>query len=263
MISISILITLSALAGFGAGSFFRWSALVVTGAWLAPLAAFALQRHDFTAVSGISIIVACLAINQAAYVIAIRLNDDQGGNGDHLPQQGLDDIPDDDRNDEIRGEHKRDKPTSILPNSPSGGGATWPFKGRAFRSLEYFCVRRLITVLGRLREANGSAQADIRIAERCSKANRVPVHRPYNANPPILGAVWSGPCASGLRGIRRINGLRHGALAPLGQRLRVLIGDHPRWFGVKEATRRTGSVGAWRAAQMTQVLGRCERASAS
>jgi hypothetical protein len=113
MISILILIALSALAGFAAGSFFRWSALVVTGAWLAPLAAFALQRQDFTAVSGISIIVACLAINQAAYVIAIRMNDDQGGNEGHLPQQGLDDIPDDDRNDDIRGEHKRDQKTHL------------------------------------------------------------------------------------------------------------------------------------------------------
>jgi hypothetical protein len=123
MISISILIALSALSGFAAGSFFRWSALVVTGAGLAPLAAFALQRQDFTAFSGISIIVACLAINQAAYVIAIRMNDDQGGNEGHLPQQGLNDIAGDGRNDDVRGEHKRDrKATSILPNSPSGGG---------------------------------------------------------------------------------------------------------------------------------------------
>jgi hypothetical protein len=90
MISISILIALSALSGFAAGSFFSWSALVVTGAGLAPLAAFALQRQDFTALSGISIIVACLAINQAAYVIAVRLSDDQGGDEDHLPQQRLD-----------------------------------------------------------------------------------------------------------------------------------------------------------------------------
>jgi hypothetical protein len=133
MISILILIALSALAGFAAGSFFRWSALVVTGAWLAPLAAFALQRQDFTATSGISIIVACLAINQAAYVIATWLNGGQGGNGDHLPQQGLDDIPDDDRNDDIRASISgTKKTTSILPNSPSGGGATWPFKERAF-----------------------------------------------------------------------------------------------------------------------------------
>jgi hypothetical protein len=113
MISISILIALSALSGFAAGSFFRWSALVVTGAWLAPLSAFALQRQDFTGFSGISIIVACLAINQATYVIAIRLKDDQGGNEDHLPQQGLDDVPDDDRDDDIRGERKRDQKTHL------------------------------------------------------------------------------------------------------------------------------------------------------
>jgi hypothetical protein len=79
----------------------------------ARLAAFALQRQDFMALSGISILVAFLAINQAAYVIAIRMNDDQGGNEGHLPQQGLDDIPDDDRNDDIRGEHKRDQKTHL------------------------------------------------------------------------------------------------------------------------------------------------------
>jgi hypothetical protein len=109
MISISILIALSALSGFAAGSFFSSSALVATGAGLAPLAAFVLQRQDFTALSGISIIVACLAINQAAYVIAIRLKGDQGGNDDHLLQQGLDDVSDDDRNDDYRGEQKRDQ----------------------------------------------------------------------------------------------------------------------------------------------------------
>ena len=118
MISILILIALSALSGLAAGSFFRWPALVGTGAALAPLAAFALQRQDFVALSGISIIVACLAINQAAYLIATRLNDDQGGDEGHLPQQGLDDIPDDDRNDDIRGEHRRDQKTiSILLNA--------------------------------------------------------------------------------------------------------------------------------------------------
>lgn len=118
MISILILIALSALSGFAAGSFFRWSALVGTGAALAPLAAFALQRQDFAALSGISIIVACLAINQAAYVIATRLKDDQDGDEDHLPQQALDDIPDDDRNDDTRGEHRLDqKNLSILPNA--------------------------------------------------------------------------------------------------------------------------------------------------
>jgi hypothetical protein len=113
MISISILIALSALSGFAAGSFFSWSALVVTGAGLAPLAAFALQRQDFAALSGISIIVACLATNQAAYVIAVRLNDHSGGDEDHLPQQGLDCIPDDNRNDDIRCEDERHQKTHL------------------------------------------------------------------------------------------------------------------------------------------------------
>jgi hypothetical protein len=137
MISILILMALSALSGFAAGSFFSWPALVMTGAGLAPLVAFALQRQDFTALSGISIIVACLAINQAAYVIAIRLNDDQGGNEDHLPQQGLDRIPHDDRNDDIRGEHKRDQKTHF---NLAQFAILWR------RNLALSSVRRLITL---------------------------------------------------------------------------------------------------------------------
>jgi hypothetical protein len=109
MSSILILVTLSALSGFVAGRYFSWPALVVAGGVLAPLSALVLQRQDFTTLPGISIIVACLAINQLAYVIAIRLKNDSGGNaeGRRLPQQGLDDVPRDDRNDDIHHEHQR------------------------------------------------------------------------------------------------------------------------------------------------------------
>jgi len=36
---------------------------------LAPLSTVALQNQDFGALSGISVIVACLTIHQAAYVV--------------------------------------------------------------------------------------------------------------------------------------------------------------------------------------------------
>jgi hypothetical protein len=109
MTSILILVTLSAFSGFVAGSYFSWPALAVVGAVLAPLSAVVLQRQDFAALPGISVIIACLAISQVAYAIAIRLKNDptEGDTEHHLPQQGLDDIPRDDRNDDIHREHKR------------------------------------------------------------------------------------------------------------------------------------------------------------
>jgi hypothetical protein len=59
--------------------------------------------------SGISVIVACLTINQAAYVVGtIRANDGPNdGSVEALPQQRADDEPHDGRNDDIRSEHKR------------------------------------------------------------------------------------------------------------------------------------------------------------
>jgi hypothetical protein len=44
--------------------------------------AVVLRRQDFTALPGISIIVACLAINQLAYALAIRVKNDSGGNAE-------------------------------------------------------------------------------------------------------------------------------------------------------------------------------------
>jgi hypothetical protein len=117
MTSIWILLALSALSGFVAGSHFSWPALAVTSALLAPLAAVVLQRQDFAALPGISIIVACLAINQLVYLIAIPLKNDQneGGTEDHLPQKELDDVPRDDRNDDIRHQHKRHQSAQFNP----------------------------------------------------------------------------------------------------------------------------------------------------
>jgi len=102
MSAVLILVALSALSGFAGGSYFSWPSLVMTGAVLAPLAAVVLQRQDFTALPGISIIIGCLVVNQAAYVVAIWLK-----NRDYLPQQRSDDVPHNGRNDRIDREHKR------------------------------------------------------------------------------------------------------------------------------------------------------------
>jgi hypothetical protein len=106
MSSILILLALSALSGYVLGiGRFSWPAILVMGALLAPLSAVVLQNQDFGALSGISIVVACLAINQAAYVVGtIRANN---GPKDGLPQQHADEKPHDGRDDDIRSEHKR------------------------------------------------------------------------------------------------------------------------------------------------------------
>jgi hypothetical protein len=108
--SILILLALSALSGFVLASYFSWPAILVAGAVLAPLSAFVLQNQGFGALSGISITVACLAINQAAYVVGrIRANDgpDDGSVEDHLLQQRADDEPQDGRDDDIRRQHEQ------------------------------------------------------------------------------------------------------------------------------------------------------------
>jgi hypothetical protein len=106
MSSIAILLALGALSGFILGvSRFSWWAIIAAGAVLAPLSAVALQNLGFGALSGISITVACLAINQVAYVVgAIRAKD---GPEDDLPHQRADDEPHDGRDDDIRRQHKQ------------------------------------------------------------------------------------------------------------------------------------------------------------
>ena len=104
MTSILILLTLSALAGFVVGkSHSSWPALIVMGAVLAPLTAAVLQWQGFAPLPGIFTIVACLVVNQLAYVLAIRLNSDlTGGSAENLPEQRANGVPRDDRNDDSR-----------------------------------------------------------------------------------------------------------------------------------------------------------------
>jgi hypothetical protein len=110
MSSILILLALGTLSGvvLGIGRF-SWSTILVVGAGLAPLSAVVLQNQGFGALSGISITVACLAMNQAAYVVgAIRANNGPtDGSVEALPQQRADDEPHDGRDDHIHSEHKR------------------------------------------------------------------------------------------------------------------------------------------------------------
>jgi hypothetical protein len=72
MIAVLILLALSAAIGFVLGSALTWYAILMSGAVLAILSAAVLRGEGFGAVAGIGIIVACLIVNQAAYLIGLR-----------------------------------------------------------------------------------------------------------------------------------------------------------------------------------------------
>jgi hypothetical protein len=77
---ILILLALSALLGFILGrNHFRWHAIAAVAMVLAPLSAVILQNQGFGALSGISMIVACLAVNQVAYLIGALHANRNGG----------------------------------------------------------------------------------------------------------------------------------------------------------------------------------------
>jgi hypothetical protein len=89
MTAILILLALGALLGLVLGTAnFSWPAILAAGAVLAPLSAAVLQNQGFGALSGISTVVACLAINQAAYVIGgLRASSGpESGPAERLPQ---------------------------------------------------------------------------------------------------------------------------------------------------------------------------------
>ena len=111
MISILILLALSAVSGFVLGrNHFPYHAMLAAAVVLAPLSAVILQNQGFGALSGIFTIVTCLTLNQVAYFIgAIRAN----RGPDDLPHQQADDVPRDGRNDDVRRQQKREQNTQF------------------------------------------------------------------------------------------------------------------------------------------------------
>jgi hypothetical protein len=107
--SILILIALSALSGFVLGmGYFSWPAILLAGGVLAPLSTVALQNQDFSALSGIFVVVACLTINQASYMVGrIRANGYPEDGLENLPQQRADGEPHDKCNDHICRQHEQ------------------------------------------------------------------------------------------------------------------------------------------------------------
>jgi hypothetical protein len=84
MSSILILVALSALSGFVLASYFSWPAILVAGVVLALLSAIVLQNQGFGALSGISVMVACLTVSQIAYLIGRSRADDGPSGGSSL-----------------------------------------------------------------------------------------------------------------------------------------------------------------------------------
>jgi hypothetical protein len=69
MSAVIALLALSALIGFALGTSFSSFAIAAASIALAALSAAVLQIAGFGALSGIAIIVACLTLNQLAYVM--------------------------------------------------------------------------------------------------------------------------------------------------------------------------------------------------
>jgi hypothetical protein len=71
---IFVMLAVSAVVGIALGLRFRWPAIMVSGLLLSIVSAVLLQKVGFGAVEGIAIIVACLIVNQVAYLIGVRLH---------------------------------------------------------------------------------------------------------------------------------------------------------------------------------------------
>ena len=70
MDAVIVLLALSAVTGFALGSF-SWLAIAIWGAALAVVSSAALHIQGISALPGIAIVVACLTVNQVAYLVGI------------------------------------------------------------------------------------------------------------------------------------------------------------------------------------------------
>ena len=93
MSAVIVLLALSALIGFALGTSLSWLAIAASSIGLAVLSSAVLQIQGFGALPGIAVVVACLTINQMAYLAGAF----RGPNGlfekqgDKEPSQGRDD----------------------------------------------------------------------------------------------------------------------------------------------------------------------------
>ena len=73
MTAVFLLLSLSALIGFGVGTSFRWPAIAASSVGIAVLSSAILQIQGFGALPGIAIVVACLTVSQMGYLAAASL----------------------------------------------------------------------------------------------------------------------------------------------------------------------------------------------
>jgi hypothetical protein len=102
---IVILAGLAAVAGFMLGRWRSQWAGMAAGVALAFLSTLVLRRIDLSAGVGIPAVAAILAISQAAYLIGL-MRGGQAQGARFLPDQKVDDVPDDGRDGDVRHEHE-------------------------------------------------------------------------------------------------------------------------------------------------------------
>jgi hypothetical protein len=69
MTIVIVLLALSAATGLALGASFNWYAIPISSPPLAVLAAIVLQKAGFGPLPGIATVVACLSVNQIAFVV--------------------------------------------------------------------------------------------------------------------------------------------------------------------------------------------------
>jgi hypothetical protein len=70
MSALIVLLALSGLIGFALGKSFSWVAIAASSAGIAVLSSAILQTRGFGALPGIALVVACLTVNQMAYLLS-------------------------------------------------------------------------------------------------------------------------------------------------------------------------------------------------
>jgi hypothetical protein len=100
-----VLAALAAASGFMLGQWrFRWAG-VAAGVALAFISTLVLRKLEFSAGNGIPVAAAVLAISQAAYLVGL-MRRRQGPVG-FLPDEQVDDVPDDGGDGDVSQEDKR------------------------------------------------------------------------------------------------------------------------------------------------------------
>jgi hypothetical protein len=97
MTALIVLLALSALIGFAIGTSFSWLTIATSSAGIAVLSSAILQIQGFGALPGIALVVACLTVNQMAYLAGVF------GRSSGLFQKQADEEPSQGRNSDIAG----------------------------------------------------------------------------------------------------------------------------------------------------------------